>query len=102
MTGKSFGVVHQLQSQAHVVVYLEQHRRPDYRQGQHSQHRYEWPHRWQLHRDCPRVGSQDEEGRGSELQLELHGEGTAEESADDVLLGESDGVAGWRKRDDYL
>ncbi len=50
--------------------------------------------RRQLHGYSPRQRSQDEEGWGGELHGHLHGEGTAEEPADHVLLRQSDISAG--------
>ena len=67
-------------------------------QGQHRNSRHQWRCRRQLYRHRSRHRSQDEEGRRGELHGHLHREGAAEESADHVLLGESDLGSGGHTR----
>ena len=61
--------------------------RKSYRQGQYRQHRHQRSCRRQLHRHRAHHRSQKEDWRRGHLYRELHGEGTAQESADHVVLG---------------
>ena len=91
-TGSNFNPKHTSELQ------LEQHRRKSHRQGQYRDHRHQRSGGWQLYGHRSRHRSQNEEGWRGELHGELHGEGTAEESADHVLLGESDLGSGGHAR----
>ena len=92
----------QFQSQAHRDLHLGEHRRKSHKQGQYGDPGHEWSCRRKLHGYCARHRSEDEERWRDQLHRYIYGERTAEESADHVLLGESDFSAGRHAFDSHL